>query len=133
MTLTLDANGGTKTTIIWRMLFETADECAKVRVFAVDANEQNLDRLEAGLARMRKAGEGRLRHVSRHQDALQLQAAGHRRRDPRLVAAIRPQAEWLHAALACQRRGIRAGGRPGGARRTPAHRLARHHGAGTRP
>jgi len=56
MTLTLDANGGTKTTIIWRMLFETADECAKVRVFAVDANEQNLDRLEAELARMRKAG-----------------------------------------------------------------------------
>jgi hypothetical protein len=38
------------------MLFETADECAKVRVFAVDANEQNLDRLEAELARMRKAG-----------------------------------------------------------------------------
>ena len=56
LTLTLDANGGTKTTITWRMLFDTADECAKVRVFAVDANEQNLDRLEAELARMRRAG-----------------------------------------------------------------------------
>ena len=57
MTLTLDASAGTtKTTITWRMLFETADECAKVRVFAVGANEQNLDRLEAELARMRRAG-----------------------------------------------------------------------------
>jgi uncharacterized protein YndB with AHSA1/START domain len=56
MTLTLDASARTKTTITWRMLYETADECAKVRVFAVDANEQNLDRLEAELARIRRAG-----------------------------------------------------------------------------
>ena len=56
MTLTLDPNSGTKTSITWRMVFETAAECAKVRVFAVDANEQNLDRLEAELARMRRAG-----------------------------------------------------------------------------
>ena len=56
MTLTLDASAGTKTTITWRMLFETADESAKVRVFAVDANEQNLDRLEAELVRMRRVG-----------------------------------------------------------------------------
>jgi hypothetical protein len=32
------------------MRFDTAEECAKVKWFAVDANEQNLDRLEAHLA-----------------------------------------------------------------------------------
>ena len=35
------------------MGFETAEQCAKVKVIAVDANEQNLDRLEAELARMK--------------------------------------------------------------------------------
>ena len=55
MTLTLDDQAG-ETAIGWRMRFETAEQCAKVKVFAVDANEQNLDRLEAELARMRKAG-----------------------------------------------------------------------------
>jgi hypothetical protein len=34
------------------MLFETAAECEKVKVYAVEANEQNFDRLEAQLARM---------------------------------------------------------------------------------
>jgi len=53
MSLTLDDRGG-RTIITWRMLFETATECAKVKVFAVDANEQNLDRLEAELATMRR-------------------------------------------------------------------------------
>jgi uncharacterized protein YndB with AHSA1/START domain len=52
MTLTLDDRAG-KTVIGWRMHFETAEQCAKVKVFAVDANEQNLDRLEAELARMK--------------------------------------------------------------------------------
>jgi uncharacterized protein YndB with AHSA1/START domain len=52
MTLTLDDRAG-KTAIAWRMRFETAAECAKVKVFAVDANEQNLDRLDAELARMK--------------------------------------------------------------------------------
>ena len=51
MTLTLDDRAG-ETAITWRMRFETATECAKVKVFAVDANEQNLDRLEAELARV---------------------------------------------------------------------------------
>ena len=41
-----------KTRLSFRMLFETAAECAKVRVFAVEANEQNLDRLEMELAGM---------------------------------------------------------------------------------
>ena len=34
------------------MRFETAAECAKVKGFVPEANEQNLDRLEAELARM---------------------------------------------------------------------------------
>jgi len=42
--------GNTKLT--FQMLFETAAECAKVKMYAVDANEQNFDRLEAQLARM---------------------------------------------------------------------------------
>jgi uncharacterized protein YndB with AHSA1/START domain len=41
-----------KTTLTFRMLFETAAECDKVKRYAVEANEQNFDRLEAELARM---------------------------------------------------------------------------------
>ena len=41
-----------KTRLTFRMLFETAVECDKVKGFAVGANEENLDRLEAELARM---------------------------------------------------------------------------------
>ena len=41
-----------KTMLTWRMLFKSAAECDKVKVFAVEANEQNFDRLEAQLAKM---------------------------------------------------------------------------------
>jgi uncharacterized protein YndB with AHSA1/START domain len=41
-----------KTMLTFQMLFETARECAKVKVYAVEANEQNFDRLEAELAKM---------------------------------------------------------------------------------
>ena len=41
-----------KSRLIFRMLFDTAAECAKVMGFAVEANEQNFDRLEAQLAKM---------------------------------------------------------------------------------
>jgi hypothetical protein len=51
MTIALGEQGG-KTRITWRMLFESAAECDKVKKFAVEANEQNFDRLEAELARM---------------------------------------------------------------------------------
>ena len=53
LTLTLDDRAG-KTAFSWCMRFETAEQCAKVKVIAVDANEQNLDRLEAELVTMRK-------------------------------------------------------------------------------
>ncbi|HUM14879.1 MAG TPA: SRPBCC family protein [Candidatus Nitrosotalea sp.] len=51
MTITLADEAG-KTRLGWRMRFETAAECARVKAIAVGANEQNLDRLEAELARM---------------------------------------------------------------------------------
>jgi uncharacterized protein YndB with AHSA1/START domain len=37
---------GSKTRITFRQVFETVSECEKVKMFAVEANEQNLDRLE---------------------------------------------------------------------------------------
>jgi uncharacterized protein YndB with AHSA1/START domain len=51
MTIALAEQGG-KSKITWRMLFESAAECGKVKKFAVEANEQNFDRLEAELAKM---------------------------------------------------------------------------------
>lgn len=41
-----------KTKLTFRMVFKSAAECAKVKVYAVEANEQNFDRLEAQLAKM---------------------------------------------------------------------------------
>jgi uncharacterized protein YndB with AHSA1/START domain len=51
LTIALTEQAG-KTKITWRMLFESAAECDRVKKFAVEANEQNLDRLEAELATM---------------------------------------------------------------------------------
>ena len=45
------AEGG-QTKIIFRMIFDTPEECAKIKKFAVDKNEENFDRLEAVLAKM---------------------------------------------------------------------------------
>ncbi|MEP6637188.1 MAG: SRPBCC domain-containing protein, partial [Acidobacteriota bacterium] len=36
-----------KTRLTFRMLFATVAECEKVKTYAVEANEQNLDRLQA--------------------------------------------------------------------------------------
>jgi uncharacterized protein YndB with AHSA1/START domain len=43
---------GDKTKITFRMLFATKEECAKLRPFVVDKNEENLDRLTTELTRM---------------------------------------------------------------------------------
>ena len=51
VTATFAAEAG-KTRVTFEMLFETAAECERVKVYAVDANEQNFDRLEAQLRRM---------------------------------------------------------------------------------
>ena len=52
VTATFDEQAG-KTEVTFRMRFETGAECAKAKVYAVQANEQNFDRLEAQLERMR--------------------------------------------------------------------------------
>jgi uncharacterized protein YndB with AHSA1/START domain len=44
LTLTLENVQG-KTSIRWRQRFESAAECQRIAKFAIDANEQNLDRL----------------------------------------------------------------------------------------
>lgn len=51
MTITFAELGG-RTLLTWRMRFESAEECAKVRTFAVEANEQNFDRLQEQLTMM---------------------------------------------------------------------------------
>lgn len=43
---------GPQTLVKFRMIFRTAEECARVKVYAGDANEQNFDRLEAELGQM---------------------------------------------------------------------------------
>ena len=46
MTITYAAQGA-GTLVIWRLRFDSAAECARVRAIVTEANEQNLDRLEA--------------------------------------------------------------------------------------
>jgi len=52
LTVGLAAEGG-KTRVSWRGLFETAELLEQLRPMITPANEQNLDRLEAELARKR--------------------------------------------------------------------------------
>lgn len=49
---TFDEVSTDKTKIIFRMLFYSAEECRKVRPFAVDKNEENFDRLENELTKI---------------------------------------------------------------------------------
>ena len=51
LTVSLEDEAG-KTRVNWHMLFETAEACARINTYAVDGNEQNLDRLGAHLAAM---------------------------------------------------------------------------------
>jgi uncharacterized protein YndB with AHSA1/START domain len=44
------ADAGVRTRVGWRQVFDTAEECDRVRAVAVPANEENLDRLSAELA-----------------------------------------------------------------------------------
>lgn len=41
-----------KTKIIFKMIFDTVEECNKVKPFAIDKNEENFDRLERELKKM---------------------------------------------------------------------------------
>jgi len=49
---TFEEVSGDKTKIIFKMLFNTAEDCRKVKTFAVDKNEENFDRLENELTKM---------------------------------------------------------------------------------
>ena len=42
-----------KTRLVFRQIFDSATECNKVKAFAVDKNEENFDRLEIELVKMR--------------------------------------------------------------------------------
>ncbi len=41
-----------KTNLVFKMLFDSAEECGKIKKFAVDKNEENFDKLEVELGRM---------------------------------------------------------------------------------
>ena len=41
-----------KTNVVFRMVFDTAEECAKLRPYVVDKNEENFDRLEDELSKI---------------------------------------------------------------------------------
>ncbi len=56
LTVTLRDESG-KTRIDWNMLFDSAGDCTKVKEFVVPANEQNLDRLTAQLAKMKATND----------------------------------------------------------------------------
>jgi uncharacterized protein YndB with AHSA1/START domain len=49
---TFDEVSDHKTKIIFKMLFNTADECGKLKPFVVDKNEENFDKLEVELLSM---------------------------------------------------------------------------------
>jgi uncharacterized protein YndB with AHSA1/START domain len=44
--------GTHKTRVVFKMLFTSEEECRKIKVFAVEKNEENFDRLEEELRRM---------------------------------------------------------------------------------
>jgi uncharacterized protein YndB with AHSA1/START domain len=41
-----------QTKLIFKMLFDNPEDCRKIKVFAIDKNEENFDRLEDELAKM---------------------------------------------------------------------------------
>src|SRR5687767_3720352 len=42
----------TQTRITWAMVFETEEQCERIKAFVQDKNEENIDRLEAELKKM---------------------------------------------------------------------------------
>ncbi|MNO04303.1 hypothetical protein D3C81_2252910 [compost metagenome] len=43
---------GDKTQVVFQIIFNTPSECNKVKVIAIDANEENFDKLEEELKKM---------------------------------------------------------------------------------
>ena len=42
-----------QTKLIFKMVFDTPEECAKIKKFVVDKNEENFDKLEIELKKMK--------------------------------------------------------------------------------
>lgn len=49
---TFDVVSSNKTKVIFKMLFNSAEECNKLKPFVIDKNEENMDRLENELLKM---------------------------------------------------------------------------------
>lgn len=47
-----DEYPGDKTKVTFTMIFDSVEECKKIKKFAIEKNEENMDRLEAELKRM---------------------------------------------------------------------------------
>lgn len=49
---TFEEVSGDKTNLVFKMLFNTTEDCSKLKPFVVDKNEENFDKLENELAKM---------------------------------------------------------------------------------
>lgn len=49
-----EAISETQTKVVFKMLFDTAEECNKLKPYVVDKNEENFDRLEVELKQIKK-------------------------------------------------------------------------------
>lgn len=49
---TFDEVASNKTKVVFKMLFNSAEECNKLKPFVIDKNEENMDRLENELIKM---------------------------------------------------------------------------------
>lgn len=49
---TFEEVSSNKTSVVFKMLFNTVDECNKLKPYVVDKNEENFDRLEVELSKM---------------------------------------------------------------------------------
>lgn len=50
---TFEAISENETKVVFKMLFETAEECQKLKPYVVDKNEENFDKLEVELEKIR--------------------------------------------------------------------------------
>lgn len=50
--VTFEEEVDNKTKIVFKMLFDSVDECNKIKTFAPEKNEENFDRLEDELVKM---------------------------------------------------------------------------------
>lgn len=51
---TFEELSANQTKLVFKQLFETAEECNKLKPYVVDKNEENFDKLEAELRKMKE-------------------------------------------------------------------------------